>query len=112
MYAAILIRRLKPGKTYEDFVAAWYPEKGFGIPVQGPDIGLNVNDDRELVAIAYLDLPDRPSLDAVLERVGEQEAIRHARIEEVIEATTVRGIYEINDRFNFSSDATVAATAP
>lgn len=112
MYAAILIRRLKPGKTYEDFIKAWYPEKGFGIPIQGPNIGLNISDDRELVAIAYMDLPNVPSLEAVLERVAEQEAVRHARIDEVIEATTVRGIYEIKGRFDFSSDETVAATVP
>jgi hypothetical protein len=26
------VRRLKPGKTYDDFVDAWYPNKGSGYP--------------------------------------------------------------------------------
>ena len=58
MYIAILIRKLKPGKTYEDFVEAWYPDKGFGIPVQGPDLGINVSDNSEIAAVAYLDIAD------------------------------------------------------
>ncbi|MEM6463578.1 MAG: hypothetical protein AAF724_16860 [Pseudomonadota bacterium] len=112
MYVAILIRRLKPGKTYDDFIAAWYPEKGFDMPVAGPDLCVNIADEREIAAIAYLDVAERPSLEAVLERVAEQEAKRHTRIDHVIEATSVRGIYEVKDRFDFSTDETVAATVP
>ena len=112
MYIAILIRRLKPGKTYEDFVKAWYPDKGFGTRIQGPDLGINVSDNSEIAAVAYLNLPDRPTLDEVMERVSEQEAARHARISEVIEETTVRAIYEVTGRYDFSSDQTVEATRP
>ena len=112
MYIAILIRKLKPGKTYEDFVKAWYPDKGFGIPVQGPDLGINVSDNSEIGAVAYLDIPDRPTLDEIMQRVSEQEAARHARISEVIEETTVRAIYEVTGRYNFSTDETVEATRP
>ena len=112
MYIAILIRKLKPGKTYEDFVKAWYPQKGFGIPVQGPDLGINVSDSSEIAAVAYLDVPDRPTFDEVMERVSEQEVARHARISEVISETTVRAIYEITGRYDFSTDETVEATRP
>ena len=112
MYIAILIRKLKPGKTYEDFVKAWYPDKGFGIPVHGPDLGINVSDNSEIAAVAYLDILDRPTLDEVMERVSEQEAARHVRISEVIEETTVRAIFEVAGRYDFSSDETVEATRP
>ena len=112
MYIAVLIRKLKPGKTHEDFVKAWYPDRGFGIPVQGPDIGINVSDSSEIVAVAYLDIPDRPTLDEVLERVSEQEAARHTRISDVIGETTVRAIFEITGRYDFSTDETVEATRP
>lgn len=112
MYAAILIRRLKPGRTYADFVAAWYPDEGFGVPVQGPDLGVSLSDVREIAAIAYVDLPDGTSLEEVMARVSAQEAMRHDRIAEVIEETVVRGLYEIRDRFDFSTDESVAATAP
>ena len=30
VYVAILVRRLREGKGYEDFVKAWYPDQGFG----------------------------------------------------------------------------------
>lgn len=112
MYIAILIRKLKPGKTYEDFVEAWYPDKGFGIPVQGPDLGINVSDNREIAAVAYLDIADRPTLDEVMDRVSEQEAERHVRISEVIEETTVRAIYEVTGRYDFSTDETVEGRRP
>ena len=112
MYIAILIRKLKPGKTYEDFVEAWYPDKGFGISVQGPDLGVNVSDRSEIAAVAYLDIPDRPTLDEVLNRISEQEAARHARIGEVIDETTVRAIFEVTGRYDFSTDDTVEATRP
>ncbi|MEM9257445.1 MAG: hypothetical protein AAGA91_18545 [Pseudomonadota bacterium] len=112
MFAAILIRRLKPGKTYEDFIDAWYPDKGFGVPTHGPDVAINIDDEQEIAAIAYMDLPDRPSLETVLQRVAVQEAERHARIAEVIASTTVQAIYEVKARYDFSSDETVAGTAP
>ena len=31
MYISVLIRRLRPGRTYEEFVKAWYPDTGYGI---------------------------------------------------------------------------------
>ncbi|MCB1490115.1 MAG: hypothetical protein KDJ88_21980 [Bauldia sp.] len=112
MYVAVLARRLRPGKTYADFVAAWYPDKGFGVPVDGPILATGTADDREIIAIAFLDLPDRPSLEEAMARVAAQEEVRHERIAAVIEATTLRGLYEVADRFDFSTDATVEATRP
>jgi hypothetical protein len=35
-FATVLVRTLKPGKTYDDFVAAWYPDRGLGVAGQGP----------------------------------------------------------------------------
>lgn len=107
MYIAILVRRLKPGKTYEDFVAAWYPEKGFGVPVRGPDLGVNIADGREIASVAYVDVPDGQSLDDVMNHVADQESVRHSRISDVIEETLVHGIYEVRDRYDFSSGETV-----
>jgi hypothetical protein len=28
MYVSVLVRQLEEGKTYDDFVRAWYPAKG------------------------------------------------------------------------------------
>jgi hypothetical protein len=37
---------------------------------------------------------------------------RHVRIDDVIESTTVRGICEVEDEFDFSTDETVARGRP
>jgi hypothetical protein len=112
VYVSVLIRRLKPGKTYDDFVRAWYPEKGFGIAGRGPILARNVDDEREIVALALMDLDSGETLDEVLARIGEQEAVRHERLTDVIESTVARGLYEVVDEFDFSTDETVARGRP
>jgi hypothetical protein len=103
MYISALARTLRPGTTYRDFVDAWYPERGFGIPGRGPYSARSIANERELLTIGFLELSDRQALDEGLGRVAEQEAVRHARIDEVIESTQLRGIYEVLDEFDFSS---------
>ena len=112
MYASVLIRRLKPGKTYDDFVRAWYPDLGFGIGGRGPILARNVNDEREIVAVALLDIDSRESLEDGMARIADQEAVRHDRIEAVIESSVHRGIYEVIDEFDFSTDETVDRGRP
>jgi hypothetical protein len=113
MYAAILVRRLREGKTYEDFVKAWYPDKGFGFASgRGPFVGTNVSDPREVVTFATFEIAPSEDLDTALERVNEQEAVRHERLEEVIESTSLRGLYEVNEEFDFKDDASVEKGRP
>jgi len=107
MFISVLVRRLKPGKSYEDFVDAWYPDKGFGFGGRGPILARNLEDNQEILAIGFIDL-ERDELPATLERIAAQEAVRHDRVDAVIESTTLRGIYEIEDEFDFSTDETVA----
>ena len=112
MFITVFVRRLRPGKTYEGFIRAWYPDKGFGCSVQGPFLAQNVNDPTEVLTYAFLDLPDRASLDRELARVARQEAARHDRIDDVIESTAIRGVYEVTDAFDFSTDESVARGRP
>ena len=112
MFIAVLVRRLRPGRSYEDFVKAWYPDRGFGIPVRGPVLGVNVDDQREILTLSFIDLTSREQLEAELQRVADQERVRHDRLADVIESTTVRAIYEQRDEFDFSSDDTVANGRP
>jgi hypothetical protein len=111
VFISVLVRRLKPGKTYDDFVDAWYPDKGFGFGGRGPILARNLEDDREILAIGFIEL-ERDQLPATMERIAAQEAVRHDRIDEVIDSTTLRGIYEIEDEFDFSTDETVARGRP
>jgi hypothetical protein len=112
MFISVLVRRLRPGKTYDDFVRAWYPDKGFGFPGRGPLLAVKLEDEREILAVGFVDLPDREAVADAMTRVAEQEALRHDRISDVIESTTVRGIYELRDEFDFSSDESVARDRP
>jgi hypothetical protein len=48
---SILNRRLKEGKTYEDFRKAWYHTVGFGTPTK-LYTAINVFDQREIIVVA------------------------------------------------------------
>jgi hypothetical protein len=108
MFIAVLVRRLRPDRTYEDFIRAWYPDRGFNIPVRGPLLGVNVADEREILTLSFIDLPSRQDLDEALRRLAEQEAVRHDRLADIIESAVVRAIFEQRDEFDFSSDDSAA----
>jgi hypothetical protein len=112
MFISVLARTLRPGTSYSDFVDAWYPERGFGVPVRGPYTARNIADERQILAVGFVDVRDRRALEAGLGRVAAQEAARHSRIDEVIESTQLRGIYELLDEFDFSSDESVGRGRP
>src|SRR5262245_58073342 len=58
MIVSVLTRRLKDGKTYADFRAAWKPDKGFGVSTRVVT-GQGLEDPREIVTIGFSDLePD------------------------------------------------------
>ncbi len=55
MLGVVFVRRLREGKTYADFVDAWYPDTGFGVPARilsGPGLA----DEREVVTIGFVDV--------------------------------------------------------
>jgi hypothetical protein len=112
MFVAVFVRRLREGKTYEDFIEAWYPDKGFGFGGRGPITARSLADEREILTIGFVDLPGREELGEAMRRIADQEAVRHDRLDEVIESTTLRAIYEQLDEFDFSSDESVEARRP
>lgn len=88
---AVLIRRLREGKSYEDFRAAWLPEQGFGFPTRVVS-AQRVDDDREVITIGFSELSEDEAA-AQLQRIGPQEQRRHDRIDEVIEPDMTRRFY-------------------
>ncbi len=112
MFVSVLVRRLRPGKTYADFVDAWYPDRGFGMEARVAT-ARNVADEREILTFGMhdVDLTVEELADA-LSRVAAQESNRHDRIAAVIESTSVGGIFEVIDRFDFSTDESVARGRP
>ena len=88
---AVLGRRLRAGKTYEDFRRAWLPEQGFGFPTRVVSAQA-VDDDREIITIGFSEL-DEAEAEAQLRRIGPQEQRRHDKIDEVIEPEMTRRFY-------------------
>jgi hypothetical protein len=104
MLGVVFVRRLREGKTYADFVDAWYPDTGFGVPARilsGPGVA----DEREVVTIGFVDLaPDE--LEQLGERVLAAEETRHERIDAVIESTELRTFFVIHGDHDFSGAPT------
>jgi hypothetical protein len=88
---SILMRRLREGKTLEDFRSAWQREGGFGVPTRVVT-GQGLDDPREVVTIGFTDI-ELDEIEAFLERTAPEEARRHERIAEVIEPTMTRAFY-------------------
>jgi hypothetical protein len=64
MFIAVVGRRLRPGASVDDFVGAWYPERGFGVPGRGPILARDEADAREILTLAIRDETverDRPT---------------------------------------------------
>lgn len=51
---SIITRRLKEGKSYEDFRKAWYHTVGFGTPTKMVT-ALNVYDQREIIVMGFVE---------------------------------------------------------
>jgi len=88
---SVLTRRLKEGKDYSDFRAAWLPDKGFGVPTRVVS-AVSLEDPREVVTIGFTDL-DPADAEAFLARIGPQEKLRHERLEEVLEPGGTNAVY-------------------
>jgi hypothetical protein len=97
---AIFRRRLRPGKTFEDFKAAWEAEQGFGVPARVLT-AVALSDPRDVLTIGFVDL-DPADLEAGFAKAAEQEQARHERIAEVIESTELREFYELRSEHDFS----------
>src|SRR3954447_23534815 len=115
MIVSILVRRLRDGKTYDDFREAWLPEKGFGWPTRVVT-GQRMDDPREIVTIGFSDITPEQG-EALLAQVGledsgaprseaaghqdeehlgevaEEQLARRDRISEVIEPEMTRTFY-------------------
>ena len=91
MIISILMRRLREGKTLEDFREAWQREGGFGVPTR-VITGQGLEDSRDVVTIGFTDI-ELDEIEAFLERTAPEEARRHERIAEVIEPEMTRAFY-------------------
>jgi hypothetical protein len=99
MWISILKRRLKEGKTYEDFRKAWYHTVGFGTACK-LYTAINVLDRREIIVIAIGKVkPERDPLKLL--QIDVRERLEHT-LEAVIEPEIARtfGIVVSEDDFS------------
>jgi hypothetical protein len=101
---AIVTRRLKEGKTYEDFRKAWFHTIGFGAPSNLYTM-INVNDPREITVIGFVE----SRLDQYREglKIDVKERLDHS-LNDIIEPEIGRtfGILVAED--DFSSMGSIA----
>ena len=93
MIIAVFRRRLKEGKTFDDFLEAWGAEKGFGVPTRVVN-AVRLDDEREILTFGFVDI-DAEAFSSAAQSVAEQEGVRHDRIDEVIESTELRAFYDL-----------------
>lgn len=101
MVISVFRRRLREGKTFEDFLEAWQAERGFGVPTRVFN-AVSLEDEREILTVAFVQVATETFAEAA-RSVAEQEAVRHNRIDEVIESTELRAFYDLRCEHDLSS---------
>lgn len=88
--------------AFEDFITAWEADKGFGVPARVFN-AISVDDPREVLSVGFVDVAPG-DLAAAAEHVGGQEAVRHSRIDDVIESTILHAYYDLRTEYDFTAD--------
>jgi hypothetical protein len=101
MIGVVFVRRLRDGKTYDDFRAAWYPDEGFGVPARVL-AGATLDDPRTIVTVGFVDV-DPSDLEQLGARITAAEATRHDRIDAVIESTELRTFFVVDGDHDFQA---------
>lgn len=95
---AIVVRKLKDGKTYEDFRKAWYHTKGFGVPTKMYSV-INAINPREIITIGIMetDIEKMPSLLKI-----DAEQRKSNSLYDIIEESIIRyfGVLVAEDDFS------------
>jgi hypothetical protein len=100
MIVSVFVRRLKPGATFGDFVREWEADEGFGVPTRVFN-AQSLTDPREVISIGFVAV-ETEQVTHWLSTAHASEAVRHDRIDTVIESTTLRCMYEVRTEHDFS----------
>jgi hypothetical protein len=99
---AVFRRRLRDGASFQDFIDAWEADKGFGVPARVFN-AVSLEDPREILSVGFVDV-DPAALEGAAASVAEQEAVRHSRIEDVIESTVLRSFFDLRTEHDLTGD--------
>ena len=110
MSVAIVKRRLKEGKTYEDFRKAWYHTVGFGTKNKMYSL-INAFDEREIIVIGFTELPEET--EDILEdlRIDVKERLENP-LDDVIEPEIERDFGILISEDDFSAEGNIEYKNP
>ncbi len=110
MSVAIVKRRLKEGKTYEDFRKAWFHTVGFGIKNKMYSL-INAFDEREIIVIGFTELPTEA--EDILEglRIDVKERLDNP-LDDVIEPEIERDFGILISEDDFSAEGAIEYKKP
>src|SRR6202034_1354137 len=100
MIVSVFVRRLKEGSTFEDFVTEWEADQGFGVPTRVFN-AQSLDDPRDVISVGFVAVAV-DELKQGLAATAAPEAVRHDRIDTVIESTTLRCMYEVKTEHDFT----------
>ncbi len=101
MIVSVFVRRLKEGRTYEDFVREWEADEGFGVPTR-VFTAQSLDDPRDVITIGFVAV-SADELAQWAAAASEPEAVRHDRIDTVIESTTLKAMYDLRSEHDFTT---------
>jgi len=105
MIVSVFVRRLKEGHTFEQFIAEWEADKGFGVPTRVFN-SVSLDDPRDILTIGFVAV-SMEELAEGLKNVATQESVRHERIDTVIESTKLKCMYDVATEHDFTNDPRV-----
>jgi len=100
MIVSVFDRRLKPGASFQNFMREWEADRGSGVPTRVLN-AQSLTDPREIISIGFVAV-GAEQVTQCLATAPASEAVRHERIDTVIESTTLRCMYELRTEHDFS----------
>ena len=100
MIVSVFVRRLKPGASIQDFMREWEADEGSGVPTRVLN-AQSLTDPREIISIGFVAV-GAEQVTQCLATAPASEAVRHERIDTLIESTTLQCMYELRTEHDFS----------
>jgi len=108
MTVAIVKRKLKPGKTYDDFRKAWYHTVGFGTPTK-MYTALNINDPSEIFVMGFVESEIEQFMEGL--NIDVKERLENP-LDDVIEPDIMRQFGVVVSEDDFSSAGSIEYKEP
>jgi hypothetical protein len=108
MTVAIVKRKLKPGKTYDDFRKAWYHTVGFGTPTK-MYTALNINDPSEIFVMGFVESEIEQFMEGL--NIDVKERLENP-LDDVIEPNIVRQFGVVVSEDDFSPEGIIEYKEP